>query len=276
MRRNLLRRNVLQTLPGFAVGILALGGLTQAVASPRLAGEPTRPLASVSPAAPTSKPFDGNSAVGALFDLTASGKLAGHFCTASIVMSPHRDLLMTAAHCVSGHPAGRMVFIPAYHEGHMPFGIWHITKVFVDSKWSANWDPDDDYAFLVTAEAPSGRTIQRALGGERLVFDQPAAETVEVIGYPSDTNAPIICTNETTLVEKTQMEFDCAGFTGGTSGGPFLINVSQKTGFGTLIGVLGGYEQGGDTPSVSYAAQLRNDAAALYRTAWSSTAARAG
>ena len=43
-----------------------------------------------------------------------------------------------------------------------------------------------------------------------------------------------------------QLEFDCGGYTDGTSGGPFLADVNPTTGQGTVIGVIGGYEQGGD------------------------------
>ena len=34
-----------------------------------------------------------------------------------------------------------------------------------------------------------------------------------------------------------------------------------------MIGVIGGYQQGGDTPQVSYSATLGTNAAALYREA---------
>ena len=37
--------------------------------------------------------------VGALFEHDAGG---GHFCTASVVASPGKDLLITAAHCING------------------------------------------------------------------------------------------------------------------------------------------------------------------------------
>jgi hypothetical protein len=64
-----------------------------------------------------------------------------------------------------------------------------------------------------------------------------------------------------------QLEFDCGGYTDGTSGGPFLANVDTLTGQGTVIGVIGGYEQGGDTPQVSYSAMFEANVAALYLTA---------
>jgi hypothetical protein len=38
-------------------------------------------------------------------------------------------------------------------------------------------------------------------------------------------------------------------------------------GAGTVIGVIGGYEQGGDTAAVSYAARFSTRLAALYHTA---------
>jgi hypothetical protein len=41
--------------------------------------------------------------VGALFFHDASG---GHYCTASVVNSPERDLLITAAHCINSGKGG--------------------------------------------------------------------------------------------------------------------------------------------------------------------------
>jgi hypothetical protein len=64
-----------------------------------------------------------------------------------------------------------------------------------------------------------------------------------------------------------QLQFDCGGYTDGTSGGPFLADVNAMTGQGTVIGAIGGYEQGGDLPQVSYSAVLGANLAALYQTA---------
>jgi hypothetical protein len=60
------------------------------------------------------------------------------------------------------------------------------------------------------------------------------------------------------------MEFDCGGYTDGTSGGPFLANVHPATGRGAVLGVIGGYEQGGNTPSVSYSARFGRTIRDLY------------
>jgi hypothetical protein len=73
--------------------------------------------------------------------------------------------------------------------------------------------------------------------------------------------------NWTKLFSPTQLEFDCGGYTDGTSGGPFLANVSASSGQGTVIGVIGGYEQGGDLPQVSYSVAFGAAVAVLYQTA---------
>ena len=64
-----------------------------------------------------------------------------------------------------------------------------------------------------------------------------------------------------------QLEFDCGAYTDGTSGGPFLADVDPATGQGAVIGVIGGYEQGGDTPEVSYSSVFGANVAALYADA---------
>lgn len=248
------------------------------VLSIALVCEPTATAAAVSAwnRGPVAQTFNGMSAVGALFNWTNTGQLGDHFCTASVVASVHEDVLVTAAHCVSGRSPTSVVFAPAYHQGHFPFGVWHISDVFVDHAWSTSTNPNHDFAFLVTTRSPSGAPLQSVTGGERLGISEPAIATVDVIGYPDRQNSPITCTNHTTRFTSNQLRFDCGGYTNGTSGGPFLTEISQSTRLGTLIGVVGGYEQGGDTSSVSYAARLLAPAATLYQTASTSAAAGAG
>ncbi len=87
------------------------------------------------------------------------------------------------------------------------------------------------------------------------------------IGYPNSRKRPVSCQNRTTKFSARQLRFDCGGFTNGTSGGPFLTDVSPSTGNGLVVGVIGGYEQGGYTPAVSYSATFGANVAALYRSA---------
>ncbi len=211
-------------------------------------------------------PFNGTAAVGALFT-RSGGKLGPHFCTASVVSSPAGNLLIAAAHCMQGKslgPATGVAFAPGYHNGRFPHGIWVVRAVYVDSAWAQDQNPDDDFAFLIAGRP--GTDIQRSTGAETLRIDRPP-QMVRVIGYPDATNRPIACTAKARSFGARQMVFDCDGYTDGTSGGPFLAHVSATTGEGWVIGVIGGYEQGGDTPNVSYSPRFFAPVRALYETA---------
>jgi V8-like Glu-specific endopeptidase len=214
-----------------------------------------------------SSPFHGAAAVGALFT-SSNGKLGPHFCTASVVSSPGGNLLITAAHCLQGRslsPAGSVVFAPGYHNGTFPYGTWTVRTEYVDAAWSNSQNPNDDVAFLVVGR--KGTHIQRDTGAETLKVDEPA-QPVQVIGYPDQTNEPISCTAPARTIDQgRQMVFECANYTDGTSGGPFLANVSARTGEGWVIGVIGGYQNGGDTPDVSYSPRFFSAILALYQTA---------
>jgi V8-like Glu-specific endopeptidase len=212
----------------------------------------------------------GTPAVGALFH-DAAGRLGGHFCTASVVNSPAGDLVITAAHCVTGVATGQLAFVPGYHDGREPYGTWQVTRVFVDQAWAGSQDPDHDVAFLVVHLPGTAAPVQALTGGERLGAEPPAAAWVHVIGYPRTRERPLTCQGPARPFGAGQQEFACAGYTGGTSGGPILAHFDPGTGEGTVIGVIGGYEQGGDTPAVSYSARFGPAVRALYETAAASS-----
>jgi V8-like Glu-specific endopeptidase len=212
------------------------------------------------------QPTAGAPAVGALFT-TSSGQLGPHFCTASVVDSPAGDLVMTAAHCVTG-VAGSIDFVPGYDRGSTPYGVWTVTKVYVDQAWSSSASQDDDFAFLRVSNPRASTPVEDETGAEKLAAGPPAVhQLVQVIGYPNATNQAVTCQNWLREPMEDQLEFDCGGYTDGTSGGPFLSEVDPSTGQGMLIGVIGGYQQGGNTPQVSYSAVLGDNAAALYKQA---------
>jgi V8-like Glu-specific endopeptidase len=217
-------------------------------------------------------PFRGTPAVGALFT-DRNGRLT-HFCTASVVHSPAGDLLITAAHCLRGRslsPAGAIVFAPGYHDHVFPYGRWVIRDAFTDSRWRRDRDPDDDFAFLIAGQP--GRHIERSTGAQQLATSAVLPAWVQVIGYPDATSRPISCASRARAVTGRhlhQMVFDCAGYTDGTSGSPLLVHVATATGTGSLIGVIGGYQQGGNSPDVSYSPQFLANMTALYKRVTSS------
>jgi V8-like Glu-specific endopeptidase len=217
-------------------------------------------------------PAGRTSAIGALFS-TSGGQLRTHFCTASVVHSPAGDLLVTAAHCVTGYsdtsPAG-LAFVPGYDNGYAPYGIWPVARVFVDSAWESTANPDDDFAFLTVAQPGSSTPIEDVTGAERLGIGQPSTDIVQVTGYPDGLDQQVTCRNRASAFSSTQMQFDCDGYTDGTSGSPFLVHGDTASGESTVIGVIGGYQRGGGSPDVSYAATFGENVQALYGIAVSS------
>jgi V8-like Glu-specific endopeptidase len=229
-------------------------------ARPLWAGLHAAPLAGQSPAAHTDA-APAALRVGALFEHDASG---GHFCTASVVASPGEDLLITAAHCINdgngtGDKAG-IAFIPGYRDGAAPYGVWTAERLVVAPQWADSADPDFDVGFIVLAPH-DGENIQQVVGANELGYDTGYRYLVRVSGYPSGAGAPVTCVNWTSRQSVTQLEFDCDGFTDGTSGGPWVTQA------GTIVGVIGGYQQGGDIPSVSYSAYLGSAVRRLYEQA---------
>jgi V8-like Glu-specific endopeptidase len=210
--------------------------------------------------------FPGTPAVGALFT-TSAGQLGQHFCTASVVDSPAGDLVITAAHCLAGTP-GTVAFVPGYDRGSIPYGVWTVRDVYIDKAWSSESSQDDDFAFLRVSKPGSDVPIEDVTGAERLATGIPPSRAqVQVIGYPNATDRPVTCLSWLHEPMAGQLEFDCDGYSDGTSGGPFLSEVDQTSGQGLVIGVIGGYQQGGDAPDVSYSPVLGANAAALYQQA---------
>jgi V8-like Glu-specific endopeptidase len=226
----------------------------------------SRPARQVPRTGVNARPYGGSPAVGALFEVT-NGKLGRHFCTAGVVDSPAGDLVITAAHCVSRIAPGRIAFVPGYHDGKEPYGAWTAARVIVDSQWRTSASPDHDVAFLVVHRPGAAGEIQQLTGGERLGAGWPPRIWVDVIGYPDGSGAAVACGGRIRPFGQHQLEFACGGFTGGTSGGPFVARVNASTGDGTVIGVIGGYQQGGDLASVSYSPRFGQAVRALYQTA---------
>jgi hypothetical protein len=79
----------------------------------------------------------------------------------------------------------------------------------------------------------------------------------------------VSCANTAGAFSATQFTFRCAGFSDGTSGGPLHADASPADGLDTVIGVIGGYQLGGRSSSVSYAARFGGQLGALYQQALS-------
>jgi V8-like Glu-specific endopeptidase len=225
-------------------------------------------LAGCTPSAHTPPPTSQAIRVGALFSQDGG---ASHFCTASVVASPRHDLLITAAHCINGGKNGGgyakdLVFVPGYRDGSQPYGVWRVSKLFVAPQWARSSNPDYDVGF-VALDDNGGKNIQDVLGANHVGFNPRFQSLVHVTGYPDKSDAPVTCRNLTAKQSATQLRFSCHGFFGGTSGSPWVARFNPLTRTGTIIGVIGGYQAGGDTDSVSYSSYFGDGIRGLYEEA---------
>ena len=139
-------------------------------------------------------------------------------------------------------------------------------SLVVAPQWMNSSDPDFDVAFIVL-KPEDGKNIEDVLGASQLGVDPRYRNLVLVTGYPSSADAPVTCANWTSEQSPSQLRFECPGFAGGTSGSPWVTHFDSRTRTGTIVGVLGGYQQGGDTEAISYSPYLGEEVEQLYRQA---------
>ena len=212
------------------------------------------------PAPPQATRSAADPSVGVLF---ASAVATTHECTASVLAGGH-GLLLTAAHCLTGTGAG-MRFIPGYDgttTNADPFGVWTVTAAWVPAEWMSAQQPAHDIALLRVADQPvAGRvqSINEVTGGHAVsvmgwLFDDlwgSSLGPVTVVAYNAGIgDSPIACTTGG-ATDPVPASFLCGGYSGGTSGAPWLQK-DPTSGRSQLVGLIGGEHQGGCTDDESF------------------------
>jgi hypothetical protein len=193
-------------------------------------------------------PVDPDPRVGAVF---FGGNL--HSCTASVVHSKGGDLVLTAAHCLSG--GSQAGFVPGF-AGDVA-DMWTLNQVFFDPRWVAGKDPRADYA-IARVSGAGGGALEAHVGSALLLAAAPApGSRVSVIGYPAGVGGlPVGCQASTAIAQSGFPSLACEGLVDGTSGSPWISG-------STIIGLIGGLEGGGCAQNVSYSAPFDEHTAAL-------------
>nr|SBO94662.1 hypothetical protein BN4615_P4178 [Nonomuraea gerenzanensis] len=135
---------------------------------------------------------------GRLFFVNAAGN--GDSCSASVIRSASRLLVVTAAHCVYGVPAGAatgkwhtsFAFVPAYDgrgatvKQREPYGRWGGRRAWKPDGYTGaaggDWNSIYDVA-LIEVGRRNG-TLQDAVGAFTPLLSQGGKHTIATIGYP--------------------------------------------------------------------------------------------
>lgn len=183
---------------------------------------------------------------GVLFFPSVGGLLPAlggpHYCSASVVDSPRRDLVVTAAHCLYGTGA-TIEFAPGFQDGKAPYGVWTVTNLYVEPAWKSGQSPQADVAVLRIAPL-RGQQVEDVVGGRGLASPIPG-QSVTVSGFPSSSKTPSVCTNTLSLTQGYPTVNCSGGMVDGVSGGAWVQG-------GSVVGVVGGYEQGGCSAQIAY------------------------
>lgn len=205
-------------------------------------------------ASSTSIDVHANRKIGALF----VGDTDRHTCTAESVHSRSGDLILTAAHCLTG-ATGPITYVPGYRASEAPFGRWVVTSVYLDPGWLTGQDVNRDYAVLrVHPERASElRRLESVTGRGFGIGSYGVGKAIRVVGYGAGSgDTPIGCHGRTREARNSPT-VTCRGLVDGTSGSPWM------TARYTMIGLVGGYNQGGCVSFISHSPLFDADLTSL-------------
>ncbi|CAF0982550.1 unnamed protein product, partial [Didymodactylos carnosus] len=115
-----------------------------------------------------------------------------YVCTASVLVSGTKDLLVTRGQCVYDHERGgwarNVIFIPGYRSGSAPFGRWSARSLITFNMWIEKADRNANIG-LILLSTLSNRHIQDVVGGQGYLIDAQLQAPVYLFGYSSDINS---------------------------------------------------------------------------------------
>ena len=174
------------------------------------------------------------STIGRVFLTNAAGQNLS--CSGTAVVSNNSSVVDTAGHCLYlyGSWMRNVIFCPQYEHGNTPFGCWAARDLEVPADW-INARPNDyhhDFGMIIVASNNEG-LLTDVVGGVGWAYNQPANQTFYAHGYPAaapfDGQTRKSC--EGAVGTSWQhgggnvISIPC-GMTGGSSGGPWFIQIN--------------------------------------------------
>lgn len=217
---------------------------------------PYAPRSNLPPAEKYAKNYDNapglaRSTTGVLFTSFDDG--TNGRCSATVVNSESKNVIVTAAHCLHDvksprKPTGSL-FVPAYKPGDEPYGRWAAVSFSLPSQFAPTARENErgiigdgwryDFAFL-SVESKDGTHIQDVTGGMGIAFGVPVENYIN-IGYPSEKpwtgDERLYCSHDSWQAGYLGSFMSQCTMTSGSSGGPARAGFDKDTGWGYVIGV---------------------------------------
>ena len=193
-----------------------------------------------------------------------NGYEAGNaYCSASVINTPSKSVIITAAHCVYSSKEGwakDAVFVPDYDRTQAdpdPVGVWTARSMRTFDSWRADQtDFRNDVAYVTLNEGgDANKPIVDVVGGHGLAWGGSYVFRATIFGYPTNTTNPdgrgtIYSCVKTTQESEGKVRTEGCDFGRGASGGPWLYRYNESTGLGyvrsltSLWRPLGGVNRG--------------------------------
>jgi V8-like Glu-specific endopeptidase len=234
----------------------------------------------------------------------AVGKLtfSAGFCSASLI---RRSVIVTAAHCIQNFGSGSNIFSGfQFRPGHYgaagataaqtaPYGAWNWINLVRPATWANGTDigtgaaRDNDIAVIALGKNTNGQFVGDITGYLAYGWNNYSFVTspktgnlhtaaVSALGYPAlmDSGAIMQRTDGptyTTTVGGAGQLWQGSNFTGGSSGGPWVVNFSGRNpvlsggavqGTASVMAVIGVTSWGASDPNApkdNYASQFRQN-----------------
>lgn len=223
----------------------------------------TDPAGMTEPVAPVA---DG----GTILPARAKGKLFFNgyasdnaYCSASVLNTPSKSVVITAAHCVYSTEKGWVkdaVFVPDYDRTQAdpdPVGVWTARSIRTFNSWRADQtDYSSDVAYVTLNNGgDANKPVADVVGGYGLAWGGSYVFQATIFGYPTNKTNPdgrgtIHSCVRTAQESEGKVRVEGCDFGFGGSGGPWLYRYNESTGLGYVRSVtslwrpLGGINRG--------------------------------
>jgi V8-like Glu-specific endopeptidase len=124
--------------------------------------------------------------------LFARGGHGSWLCSATVVGTPNKSVIFTAAHCLrtvgpAGHWYRDFVFVPAFKNGRHPFGrfVWDDARVLRGWAQSGPYNFNYDVGALVLRRNKHRQRVARAVGSVGVATSYTRRHYWYVYGYPA-------------------------------------------------------------------------------------------
>lgn len=158
-------------------------------------------------------------------------------CSGNSIQSDNGSVVSTAGHCVNEGPgefATNWIFVPAYENGHAPYGQWSAEKLYTASDWAEYGDITFDVGFAVMAPNDQGDRLADVVGATGWEFNAPRGQSYDALGYPAEIpfDGETLHSCSGTATDDPRHPGATQGIpcdmTGGSSGGPWFLSGTDK------------------------------------------------